>query len=599
MARVISRLRDAQRRHNSLVVLGAIFLVAIVSGVAAAPQAADCGPTPYDCAVTLVQRQEFPAAIDTLTQILAQTPKNLKALNLLGIALTSAGRADEAAQRFTQALTIDPTFYPARKNLAINEFTRGHLAEAQRDFEQVLAHAPDDEITHLHLAEIQFQRKERRAALPHYEKAHSRLFQNPSWMLHYAACLLDQAQKVDQKDRESTTKAVAVLNQLPKDDAASLFDAGVLLGQAGAHAEAATFFGAARAGYKDPYAAGYNQTLMLIDAGDSAGAIRVAQELLAQTQAPRQEQGQAQAQRQGQARGLAQGQGQAQGMTQAVTQGVTRAELYSLLGQAYVKAERIKEAYDALREATRLEPKAVEHYVDLAMICIDHQNFDLGLEIVDIGLKYRPDSSLLYLQRGVLFAMKGSIEQAGNEFARASAVAPDDAVPYVAQAMTWMQTGQAAKAVEVLRARTRVNQKDAVIFYALGVALLRAGASPEDAGGAEAKDAFASAVRQNPEFPQARAELGKLLLKRGDTDEAITHLEKAIALDPENAAPAYVLAQAYRKRGEMDRARDLLARVSTINTRERGDDPDHELKRVIIRIVREGAAPPKGNGTQP
>jgi hypothetical protein len=48
----------------------------------------------------------------------------------------------------------------------------------------------------------------------------------------------------------------------------------------------------------------------------------------------------------------------------------------------------------------------------------------------------------------------------------------------------------------------------------------------------------------------------------------------------------------------LDRARDLLARVSTINTRERGDDPDHELKRVIIRIVRDGAAA-KGNGSEP
>jgi Flp pilus assembly protein TadD len=133
----------------------------------------------------------------------------------------------------------------------------------------------------------------------------------------------------------------------------------------------------------------------------------------------------------------------------------------------------------------------------------------------------------------------------------------------------------------------------------LGVALLRAGATPDDAAGDEATNAFASAVRLNPEFPQARAELGKLLLKRGDTEGAIAHLEKAVALDPENAAPAYVLAQAYRKRGDVDRARELLERVSTINTRERGDDPDHELKRVIIRIVRDGAATKANGGTTP
>jgi tetratricopeptide (TPR) repeat protein len=533
--------------------------------------AADChaAPTPYDCAVAQVERQQFAAAIDTLTQqVLPATPTNLKALNLLGIALTSAGRAEEASARFQQALAIDPNFLPARKNLAINEFARGMLAEAQRDFEQVLTRAPDDEVTHLHLAEIAFQRKQPRAALPHYEKAHARVTQNPQWTLHYAACLLDPpapAPAPATVTATETVKAVALLDQLPKDDAASAFDAGVLLGHAGAYADAARFFAAARAGYKDPYAAGYNQVLMLVNAGDAAHAtlaIHVAEELFAQ--------------------------------------GLKRAELYSLVAQAYLKTERIKEAYDALREATRLEPDAVDHYVDLAMICVDHQNFDLGLEIVGIGLQHRPESSLLHLQRGVLYAMKGSMEQAGAAFEQASKVAPHDAVPYVAQSMIWMQTGQAAKAVAVLRARTqtRANQRDAVLFYALGVALLRAGAAPEDAGGTEATTAFATAVRLNQEFPQAHAELGKLLLKRGDTDGAIAHLEKAVALDPDNAAPAYVLAQAYRKHGDLDRARDLLARVSTINTRERGDDPDHELKRVIIRIVRDGAAA-KGNGTEP
>jgi tetratricopeptide (TPR) repeat protein len=558
--------------------------------------AADCPAAlaPYDCAVAQVEHQDYPAAIETLTRLLAQAPPpaksanaantaNLKVLNLLGIALTNAGRAEEASQRFQQALAIDPGFLPARKNLGINEFARGKLAEAQRDFEQVLARAPDDEVAHLHLAEIAFQRKQPRAALEHYEKAHARITQsrNPTWLLHYAACLLDgdadvthQPSKSREPAAAAVSKAVALLGQLPPDDSASVFDAGVLLGHAEAYREAARFFATARKGYKDAYAAGYNQVLMLVNAGDAASAssaIQVAEEMFAQGKDMR------------------------------------RAELYSLAAQAYLKTERIKEAYDALREATRIEPTIVEHYVDLASICVDHQNFDLGLEIVAIGLKYRPESSLLHLQRGVLFAMKGSIEEAAAAFEQASKAAPNEPVPYVAQAMIWMQTGQASKAVDVLRtqaqARTRSKagekgEKDAVIFYALGVSLLRAGASPDDAAGAEALNAFTTAVRLSPDFPQARAELGKLLMKRGDTDGAITHLEKAVALDPDNAAPAYVLAQAYRKRGEMDRARDLLARVSRINTRERGDDPDHELKRVIIRIVREGATP-KGSGTEP
>src|SRR5689334_17438047 len=130
-------------------------LVSLAITAGPAPQPAGCPrtATAYDCAVAQVERQEFALAIDTLTQqVLPQSPRNLKALNLLGIALTSAGRVEEAATRFEEALKIDPSFVPARKNLAINEFARGRFDAAQRDFEQVLARAPDDEVTHVHLA---------------------------------------------------------------------------------------------------------------------------------------------------------------------------------------------------------------------------------------------------------------------------------------------------------------------------------------------------------------------------------------------------------------------------------------------------------------
>ena len=54
--------------------------------------------------------------------------------------------------------------------------------------------------------------------------------------------------------------------------------------------------------------------------------------------------------------------------------------------------------------------------------------------------------------------------------------------------------------------------------------------------------------------------------------------------------PSYALAQAYRRAGQTERAQELLARVSKLNAQERGDDPDRELKRSVMRIVRTGDA---------
>jgi DNA-binding SARP family transcriptional activator len=122
------------------------------------------------------------------------------------------------------------------------------------------------------------------------------------------------------------------------------------------------------------------------------------------------------------------------------------------------------------------------------------------------------------------------------------------------------------------------------------VALMRAGVDPAGPEAVEAVDALHASIRANPRFAPSHGELGRLLLKRNDTDGAIRELEKATELDAENTVAMYNLAQAYRKKGDRARAGDLLARLTRLNAQERGDDPAGELKRTVISIVREGSA---------
>src|SRR6266550_4210143 len=144
-----------------------VFLVALAMALAptVARAGQECRSTPYDCAMFDVGRGDFAAAIRLIEQVLVAAPTDLKALNLGGIALTGAGRIDEANARFRDAVRLDPRFYPALKNLAINEFTAGRLDDARRHFEEVLTLSSDDEITHVHLGEIEFDRKNPAAAL--------------------------------------------------------------------------------------------------------------------------------------------------------------------------------------------------------------------------------------------------------------------------------------------------------------------------------------------------------------------------------------------------------------------------------------------------
>ena len=456
---------------------------------------ADCASTPYDCAVAQVQRQEFAAAIRTLERLVARTPSDLKALNLLGIALTGAGKPDEANARFRAALAIDPRFAPALRNLAVNEFRTGRTDAARRHFEEVLRQSPDDEIAHLHLGEIHFQGKAATEALPTTRRAARASCRIRPSMLHYATCLLEQRR---------TPEAVAVLDRLPPTTPRSWFEAGVVLGRYGAHAEAARFFGEARAnGYKDVYAAGYNQTLMLIEAGDNEAAIGVAEELFAQ--------------------------------------GLKPAELYNLVARAYAKPHASRRRTTRCARPRGSSPTVAEHYIDLAMLCLEHENYDLGLEIVDVGLKHRPDSSMLYLQRGVVLAMKGAIEQAEQEFSRASRACAGrpGAVRRAGDGLDAARTDAESRRRSA-RADARGHNPTARRPFSSTRSASRScdpARRPTTRRAARRSTRSARPFGLQPALAQAQAELGKLLLKRGDVAEAIAHLERAIALEPQNAAP--------------------------------------------------------------
>ena len=181
------------------------------------------------CALRQVESGEFGSAAQTLEALLGASA-DLKSLNLLGIALTGAGETEKANQRFKEAISINPHFHPALKNLAVNEFTLGQTDLAKSHFEAVLKQQPADDVSHLYLAEIAFASQDWPLALEHYESSKDRVFSNPGATLRYADCLLR---------RSESERAVSVLNRLTADQAELQFQAGTMLGKEGLYPEAA------------------------------------------------------------------------------------------------------------------------------------------------------------------------------------------------------------------------------------------------------------------------------------------------------------------------------------------------------------------------
>jgi len=370
-----------------------------------------------------------------------------------------------------------------------------------------------------------------RAASDQPQTAHGA---NPQVILRDARAALKQG---DHK------QALGILAKLGPGDGASHFAAGAMLVEEKEYAAAAREFGVARRTYSDPYTAGYDEALAYVNAGDYRSAIQTANELL--------------------------------------SQGHETAELADLAATAYLKSGQTQQAYNALRLATHLDPKNEEAYVGLCQIALDHDNYDLGLELADIGLSHLPKSDRLYLHRGVMRAMKGQFSEAGQDFATAARLAPHAVVPAVALALVSMQSGQLDQAVTILRQAATQHADDYFAQYWFAEALLHAGAAPGSHQGDEAFAALQSSVRANPDFWHARSELGKVLLDRGEVDPAIVQLEKAADLNPSATAPLYLLAQAYRRKGNLERAGEIAARVGKMQADERENRPQAMLKGLV------------------
>ena len=266
----------------------------------------------------------------------------------------------------------------------------------------------------------------------------------------------------------------------------------------------------------------------------------------------------------------------------AVEQGSNTVEVNDLLAEAYEGNQQTQDAINTLREAARLAPGDENSYVNLIALCIKYEAFDLGLEMIQVGLQYHPQSDRIIFQRGAIYAMRSQFELAQQDFHLAGKLAPDKNLSYVALGVSYMQTGNLPKAIESLRQRIQEKPDDYDLQYFLGEALIRSGATPGDAAFAEAKTALQKSVALNAKFSSSQVELGKLYLKENQIDQAMQHLEQARTIDPKEKGAYAALAIAYRRKGQPESATAMLATLDKLNEAERKGNPRQLRLRVAL-----------------
>lgn len=485
-------------------------------------------PSPYQQAQTALESGAWDDALSITGRLLKANPRDANALALKGLALTGRHDLQAADEAFEQALKLKPDLAAVRKNLAINQLTLKQPFPAERNLALLLKETPDDPVIRMYLGEIAFRQKDYRAASTHFEAVKKYWEADPRLPVMMAECDFELG-----KPNEGVVLLEAV--KVPGLNAIWQFHAGSLLAAHQEFAAAIPFFEAARASYPEPYDVAFNLGLCYTETKKFQQAIDVLSEFR--------------------------------------STGEKTAELDNLLAEAYEGNKQSKEAIDLLREATQIAPNEEKNYIDLAMLCADHNAFDLALEVVQVGLHYSPHSDALLVQQAIIYAMTGRYEESEKTFLAAS---HNDAVRGPALAglgLTYIQKGDMNEAVATLRERAKQVPDNAAVQYLLGEALIRTGIGPADAEYAQAIAALEKSVRLNPRFVHSRVDLAKLYIRENRNAEGIRELRTAIELDPTKVQAFALLAATLKKEGKAEEAAPMFAKVRELNdlsrTRER------------------------------
>jgi Flp pilus assembly protein TadD len=100
----------------------------------------------------------------------------------------------------------------------------------------------------------------------------------------------------------------------------------------------------------------------------------------------------------------------------------------------------------------------------------------------------------------------------------------------------------------------------------------------------EAIPVLREAAQLNAAASTPRVLLGKLLVKKGETEPAARCFEEALKLDPNDHTAAYQLAVLYRKAGRMAEAQALM---ETVGKAVSAPDSGPSASRELVRILRD------------
>lgn len=469
--------------------------------------------------VAYFRKGQYTKALEEFQQARDEHPQDAVIWNLLGITETKLGEPERANKEYEHSITLNPAFPAARKNLAVNLMAAGRYGEAEEQLQAALKLDASDRFLHAYLASLYLATRRDQLAVAELDAIGSLIESDPTLLAAMAkACLrLHENAKAMALVRSGEGKEAF--------DAAEEYQIALLMNKNRMYPEAVERFRVIVKSEPGSWAARYDLALALLNADASKEAAEILAELTRER--PKD------------------------------------AKVLALQACAYEISGQQKQALEAYRAATIVDPENTDLRLDAARLLMEMDRYAEAVAIVQAGLEQSSDPYALKMREGAIENLQGKLGDARRSFEEAIAMDPEIGLGYFALAQSYMRDGHDQQALDVLETARERAQPDAKIAYLRGLILSHLG-RPD-----EAEAAFRESIRMDAGAAEPHYELGLLLLGDGSLTPAKVELERAAALAPEHANAFYQLSRLYARLGDAKKSAEMAQQTERLLTKSR------------------------------
>lgn len=270
-------------------------------------------------------------------------------------------------------------------------------------------------------------------------------------------------------------------------------------------------------------------------------------------------------------------------------------ELLSLASEAYEARGDTPKAVSLLRQAIVLNPANASYYISFAAICLDHESFQVGIDMIDAGLQRVSDDPGLYISRGLLYAQLASFDKAEADFKTAERLDSRQSLSSYASDLAKLQRNLADKtssdnALLELRSQIKAHPDNPLLHCLLAKLLTSEGSDTDGKVLDEAIQSALLAVQLKPDFVEARDILASIYTRTGQYSLAIEQCRLALQYSPSDRIAIYHLIVALRHSGEAGQREEIQALVKRLSDLQQASR-QQETERKRFKLVEQQPGP--------